>query len=209
MNAILVALALAGGPQPDDALRQELLAMTQADQAARVAIIKAFADRGVDLTGGKPITDPAVVAAMTAENAKLAATDAAHRTRLKAIVSQCGWPGKSRVGADGEGAAWLVVQHADADPAFQDECLKLMAAAPPGEVEGKHLAYLTDRTLITRKRPQRYGTQMGANFEPLPIEDPKQVDALRAKLGLMPLAEYRLRAKAEYEKLSGKTPGKD
>jgi hypothetical protein len=129
-----------------------------------------------------------------------AMADGANRTRLKAIVQEFGWPGKSLVGADGANAAWLLIQHADADREFQKDCLRLMEAAPAGEVEGKHIAYLTDRVLVGAGKPQKYGTQLGADFKPLPIADEGNVDDRRAKLGLPSLAEYIKTAKAEYEK---------
>ena len=35
----------------------------------------------------------------------------AHTARLRAIVSEYGWPGRSLVGEDGADAAWLLLQH--------------------------------------------------------------------------------------------------
>src|SRR5262245_16811487 len=55
--------------------------------------------------------------------------DEANTARMKEIVEKYGWPGKSIVGADGAFAAWLLVQHADADPDFQAYCLELMKEA--------------------------------------------------------------------------------
>jgi hypothetical protein len=49
----------------------------------------------------------------------LQAVDAANTARMKRIVAERGWPGRSLVGDDGAQAAWLLVQHADHDPAFQ------------------------------------------------------------------------------------------
>ena len=192
----------------NEPLRRELLDMDTADQAARTAMLKVFGEKGIALTPGKPITDPRALAVMAEEGQKLAKVDDAHRARLKAIVDAHGWPGKSLVGADGAHAAWLLVQHADADPAFQQKCLRLMEAAPAGEVAGKDIAYLTDRVLIGQRKPQRYGTQLGPDFKPLPVEDETQVDARRAKLGLPSLAAYQKAAKAEYDKLLGKPQDK-
>jgi hypothetical protein len=210
-TALLIASAITLGeaqlpndvpPIKNESLRQELLAMEKADQAARAAMLAELGRKGISIHSGKPITDPAALQVIATESAKLSKLDEAHRTRLKAIVKEFGWPGKSLVGADGAHAAWLLLQHADADRAFQTDCLRLMEAAPAGEVEGKHIAYLTDRVLIGAGKPQKYGTQLGADFKPLPILDKGEVDARRAKLGLPPLAEYIKTAKAEYEKLS-------
>ena len=56
-------------------------------------------------------------------------------------------------------------------------------------------------------KPQRYGTQMGENFEPRPIEDPTNVEKRRAAVGLPPLAEYVQTAKDAYEKMASGQSG--
>jgi len=48
---------------------------------------------------------------------------------LKEVVRSQGWPGRSLVGEESAHAAWLLVQHADHDPAFQRECLDLLEKA--------------------------------------------------------------------------------
>lgn len=189
-------------PPRNESLRKELIAMEKADQAAREEMLAEFGKKGIEITGGKPITDPTALMVVAAESAKLAKVDEANRTRLKAIVKEFGWPGRSLVGEDGAAAAWLLVQHADADRGFQADCLRLMEAAPAGEVTGKQIAYLTDRVLVGTGKPQRFGTQLGVDFKPAAIADEGEVDARRAKLGLPPLADYIKAAKAEYEKLS-------
>jgi hypothetical protein len=50
-------------------------------------------------------------------------------------------------------AAWLLVQHADHDPAFQRVCLELLGGAVrAGEADVRHHAYLTDRVLLAEGR---------------------------------------------------------
>lgn len=113
---------------------------------------------------------------------------------MQAIVAAHGWPGRSLVGADGATAAWLLVQHADADRTLQGRCLALLeAAVAAGEAEPSELAYLTDRVRCGAGLPQLYGTQMREHegrYAPQPIEDGANVDARRAAVGLGPLAEY-------------------
>src|SRR5207244_6160203 len=88
------------------------------------------------------------------------AIDADNTAWLKDVVRRHGWPGCSLVGAEAANAAWLLVQHADRDPAFQRECLSLMeAAVAAGDASPADLAYLTDRVLRAEGKPQRYGTQ--------------------------------------------------
>lgn len=150
----------------DDQLRAELLRRVEKDQAARKAL------------------DADAVRAADEENLPW----------LKEVVATRGWPGSSLAGTDGAHAAWLLAQHADADPAFQRQCLGLIGAAvEAGEASLLEYAYLTDRVLLHEGRPQVYGTQVtrrdGA-WVPRDLRDPELVDERRAAAGLEPLAKY-------------------
>ena len=158
----------------DPALRRELLALAEKDQAARAAI-KSDGDK------------PAIEAVMAIVREATA--------RMKEVVAKHGWPGKSIVGVDGANAAWLFVQHADADLAFQKACLAQMEPlVASGEVAGKDFAYLWDRVAISEGRKQRYGTQFDGD-DIAPLEDPANVDTRRKSVGLSTLAEYKASAK--------------
>jgi hypothetical protein len=149
--------------------------------------------------------------AMVAEDrrvrAELAATGELHRgyaprmedvhrrnaRDLLAMVRDYGWPSMSLVGEDGSHAAWLVLQHAIAEPEAQRGCLPLLRrAADVGEATPAQVAYLEDRIAFFERRPQRYGTQFDwdeqGRMSPWPIEDTEGVDARRAAVGLPPLA---------------------
>jgi hypothetical protein len=192
-------------------LRRELLAMEKEDQQVRTSVLKALGEKGISLGNNQPITDPALLKVFLEQTQKMAAVDQKNRARLKEMVEKHGWPGKALVGKDGAHAAWLLVQHADGDLDFQKRCLKLMKAAPPGDVEAQDIAYLTDRTLVAQKKKQVYGTQLlqqGSTFKPQPIQDEANVDKRRAEVGLPPLAEYLKSTQAYYEQLSGKRGAK-
>jgi hypothetical protein len=138
---------------------------------------------------------------------RMARADRQNQARLKKIVARHGWPGKTLVGKKAAHAAWVLVQHADNDRAFQKRCLALMKAVPRGEVEPQDLAYLTDRVLVGEGKKQLYGTQLRGEkgvFKPLPIEDEKKVDKRRAAVGMPPLAQYLKTAQAHYEKMAEK-----
>ena len=156
-------------------LRAELLAMVKSDQDVR--------QRSID----KP-KDPAI-------DAEMRAIDTRDTARMKQIVAQYGWPSERLVGVDGADAAWALVQHADADPAFQAKCLPLIqAAADRGEASKQDLALLTDRVLLSEGKEQVYGTQFTwrtGKVEPRPLADPAHVDERRKAMGMMPLEEYR------------------
>ena len=121
----------------------------------------------------------------------VAKIDEENRTRLKKIVEQYGWPTITMVGKDGAFAAWLLVQHSDADPQFQATALKLMEPLlEKREALRENYAYLFDRL----NRPQRFGTQGSCKskglWAPREIENPAEVDRRRTEVGMQPLAEY-------------------
>jgi hypothetical protein len=80
----------------NEALHDELMAMFEEDRAGR-------------LSGDWDIVD-----------------DRARTERLKWIIAQYGWPTFDLVGEDGADAAWLIAQHSDLDPEFQQEALNLI-----------------------------------------------------------------------------------
>ena len=167
-------------PAQVETLREELLDRVENDQVARKAIDELIRRKEVTLD------NPGIK--------KMMEIDRQNTTWLKVIVEKHGWPGKSLVGEEGAHSAWLLVQHADHDVAFQKKCLDLLkAAVEQEEASPQDFAYLTDRVLIAEKRRQIYGTQLtqeGDKFKPLPIEDEEHVDDRRKEIGLQPLAEY-------------------
>jgi len=120
--------------------------------------------------------------------------DESNTKLLKEIVEKIGWPTVSKVGYDASCAAWLLVQHADHDPEYQQYCLNLMRQEPVEEAIKQNIAFLEDRVRANTGRPTLYGTQFGYNkageFGPLPIEDRKNVNEKREEMGLVPFEEY-------------------
>lgn len=164
----------------EPALRRELLALREEDQAARQAMIATSKDQ--------------------AARERVAAIDAKSTARMKAIVAKHGWPGKSLVGEDGARTAWLLVQHADQDRAFQKQCLALLEKAyKAGEAREIDYAYLLDRVAVGEGKPQRYGTQF-RDGGPQPIEDEANVDARRKAIGLPSMADYAKQMEQMYGK---------
>lgn len=157
-------------------VRDELLRMQRDDQAARAAFGQ----------GRAPTR---------AEETVLVDTDARHLRRLKAIIGDGGFPAAADVGRDGVAAAWLLVQHADADPGFQQRILSgLEGLGEADGISGEQVALLTDRVLLAQGKPQRYGSQYQGNpGEPpsmRPVEDPAGLDERRARMHMMPSATY-------------------
>jgi len=170
------ACAAPRGPTDWPEQRAELARRVEVDQEARRAMM---AGGAIDLELAH----------------RLESIDADNTAWMKTLVARHGWPTLAAAGAEACGNAWLLVQHADRDVAFQEHCLALLeAAVARGEAEKKHLAYLSDRVAMHRGRPQRYGTQfrqVDGKLEPYTLEDPARVDAWRAEAGLGTLDEYR------------------
>ena len=114
---------------------------------------------------------------------------------MRVVLAQHGWPGRRLVGDEGSHGAWLLLQHADQDTALQHTALRLLeGAVRSGDASARDLAYLTDRVRVAEGRPQVYGTQLEYDSRgcaaPRPSEEPAQVDARRASVGLEPVAQY-------------------
>jgi len=125
--------------------------------------------------------------------------DRANTAWLKALFERCGFPDTDRHGEQAQRDAWLLVQHADHDVAFQKHVLSLLEkiAAQRAEPLGRSFAYLADRVAVAERRPQLYGTQLMAPAErPCdvdfnPMDDRAKVEERRAALGLPPLDIYK------------------
>jgi hypothetical protein len=136
-----------------------------------------------------------------------------HALRLAQILAEHGWPGERQVGADGAEAAWLIVQHAIAQPGFQRQALAMLKAATGrGEAPAWQAAMLEDRIRTFEGRPQRYGTQFdwdaAGQLSPLSIEDQASVDERRKALGLRPLQD-EIAAKRDAAVRAGERPPAD
>jgi hypothetical protein len=116
--------------------------------------------------------------------------------RLKGIFAQYGFPGYALVGEQGSTNFWLMTQHCDKDPAFQEQVLSAMQAQlKHHNADPKNFAYLTDRVRINTNRKQLYGTQVTYNTDscqavPKPLADSLNVNQRRKAIGLEPLESY-------------------
>jgi hypothetical protein len=153
-------------------LRAELLAMAEADQTLRA-----------DLSPTR-MGDTTFISQML--NSQME-----HQARMSQILDEHGWPDAGMVGTDGAQAAWLLVQHGDAD--LQARALSLMRGSADAGVTAADIAMLTDRILVERGEPQLYGTQfqfVDGNLVQDAVDDPDSIDARRAEVGLPPMDEY-------------------
>jgi hypothetical protein len=182
--------ALRGSGAASDPWRAELARRVGRDQFARTTL--------PDLSPPGGWTDGVSAPARRYLNAlastEMCAIDQDNTAWLKAALARRGWPLISRDGKDADNQAWLLVQHADMDPAWQAQVLaQLTDLAPKGETNVKNYAYLFDRVAMKHGGPQRYGTQghcVGAGKWSPFDDEPGDLDARRATVGLPSEADY-------------------
>ncbi len=120
--------------------------------------------------------------------------DSCNLIQVEAIISKYGWLGKSCVGGRGNTTLYLVIQHADL--ATQEKYFPLLQqSVADSESRPCDLAYLQDRILMRQGKKQLYGSQVVRNKttgvqEFYPIEDEKNVNDRRRKVGLDTIETY-------------------
>ncbi len=171
-------------------LADKLAARPMAEQMLRVA--SSWGDGGAKEAPSLPSNVRAIVVAEL--GAAISEHDHANTEWLKAIVAKQGWPRRSDVGEHQANSAWLLVQHADMDPAFQLQALRLMEPLiGRGEASKQNYAYLYDRVFLKTTGKQRYATQMtcsGGKYVPLPLESETALPRRRAEAGLPSMQSY-------------------
>jgi len=94
----------------NEALRRELLAMREEDRRVRT-----------ELANAGELGGPYVP--------RMEDVHIRNAARLRALISEHGWPVEDIVGKDGSEAAWLIAQHAIGEPEFQRMALSLLQVA--------------------------------------------------------------------------------
>lgn len=119
--------------------------------------------------------------------------DSSNLIAVKAILDKYGWLGSDIVGAKGNSALFLVIQHSD-DTTQQFYLPIMRKAVKDNAASSQDLAKLEDRVAIHQGKKQIYGTQMGFDEETesyflLPLLDPVNVNKRRESMGLEPLPD--------------------
>lgn len=180
------------------ALRAALLSRMESDQETRRAVMESVASSLDGQPSAQLLRD-------------MRDQDEANREWLTEYLTRYSWPTLSQVGKDGAHAAWMIVQHADADREFQQKCLVMIRGlydAQPKEVDPIDLAYLTDRVRVANGMGQLYGTQVvmrNGIFRPVKIENPEEVERRRAGLGLQSMENYLNSLEQHYARTFGNT----
>ena len=171
-----------------EAVEKRILFMKKIDQIVRVALVQHWKDPmpGEDGTAyGEHVTRV------------FNEIDPPHTAELKRILEARRWKWITRTefGDEVSEAAWLLVQHADRDPAFQKKILGIMEKLPETEVFKRDAAYLFDRVAVKTNAPQRYATQWDCDGATPVVQGPEldleAVEKRRAAIGLEPLDEYK------------------
>lgn len=168
------------------AVQQQLRDAYIADQAARLAYIELRTDdrQGADFWAQRLAMANAIV------------LDGVNTALLETLLMDYDWIDSERFGNRIASHAWLIAQHADANPEFQKAVLLRMEPyLATGGVRQRDYAYLYDRVAVNTGGLQRYGTQPleecnpDGSLSPKPLEDPDRVDVRRAELGMEPMSD--------------------
>jgi hypothetical protein len=171
------ALIARNGPGTDGALRAQLIALAEQDQAAR------------GFQGGAPVDKQHYRQATN-----LMEIDKGLTEQLKQIVTAKGWPTIAMVGMEASNAAMLILTHT-ADHEWQRSLLpQLERLADSKLIDGSSLALVIDKDLTAHGQPQRYGSQfklVDGQMAMIAVEDPGSLDRLRAEALLPPMDVYK------------------
>jgi len=129
-------------------------------------------------------------------NNQVQKTDSLNYFMIRNIISKYGYPNFDKIGINGSHNFWLIIQHQDKHPEFQDSVLTLMKVeVDKAKVLAQDYAYLLDRVKVNTGQFQVYGTQMTLNkdktsFEPKPVIDPDRLNERRKSMGLNTIESY-------------------
>jgi hypothetical protein len=207
--AVLVLLLLSAmgsvraQPKPNPALKRELDSLYVADQRWRLLLFDPHINRRPDslskaLGVPKGYLQPYLIGQMLH-------TDSANLRRVRGLLKQYGYPGKTLVGEPTNEAAWNIIQHSDA---IRQYLPLIKKAAKRGELPYRLYAQMLDRQLMRAGKPQLYGTQ-GMSYSHTnaatgqreaqppfiwPIKDPAGVNERRRQAGFTSTVEQNAAA---------------
>ncbi len=119
-----------------------------------------------------------------------------NQLRAEHLFNQHGFLGYDIVGEKGSQDFWLLVQHSDHNPKFQNEVLeKMKIEVDKNNADPNSFALLTDRVKINTEKKQIYGTQVDYNWKiaqafPKNLADSASVNERRKSVGLEPIEIY-------------------
>jgi hypothetical protein len=123
---------------------------------------------------------------------KIRYADSVNVLKITEIIDKYGWLGTEDVGKNGTLTLFLVIKHSGFYT--QQKYLPILKEAVRNKkADASSLALLEDNVHLTKTGKQIYGSQVtlvSGMMYIFPLEDPENVDKLRAEAGLHPLEEY-------------------
>ncbi|WP_339654361.1 DUF6624 domain-containing protein [uncultured Maribacter sp.] len=119
-----------------------------------------------------------------------------HEKRLQQIFKNIGFAGYDLVGEEGSRNFFLMVQHSDHNPVFQNRVLeKMKIEVDKSNASSSSYGLLVDRVNLNTGKAQIYGTQVTYNMNtgqayPKKMEDSVNVNERRISIGLEPIEDY-------------------
>lgn len=104
--------------------------------------------------------------------------------KVENIISRYGWLGKSKIGELANSTLFMVIQHAQDNGVREKFYPLLEESVNEGESRPSDLAAMKDRILIQNGKPQIYGTQSDHSGQLLPVENIKDLNKRRRRVGL-------------------------
>lgn len=163
-------------------IRNELHEINNSDQGIRLLLIEVRKKYGRESEEEKRV------------RSIMKKADDTNADKIQDIIDRAGWLGSDKVGYYGNQTYFLAIQHVE-DTIVQKRYLPVLRkAVKEGRAEPWQYAFLQDRLLMNQGKPQIYGTQKIISADPeksylIPLQDPENVDELRAEVGLGPLQE--------------------
>jgi len=120
--------------------------------------------------------------------------DSLNVIQVRKILDERGWLSADEVSENGNAALFLVIQHADLKTQLQYLPM-IRKAVKKGIASGIELAMLEDRVAIRKGKKQIYGSQILKDKETgkyyvAPLDNPKEVNSRRHKVGLGRIEDY-------------------
>lgn len=176
--------AQAVAQETNTTLRDELLKMRDVDQQARERCAKGGGDEQI-----KCLVET------------LEKIDKPNTARLNEIFNQYGFPGERLVGKEGVRSFLILLQHASDETLRRKSLKPITKAFKRREIPPQDYANFVDRLLVRQNKPQIYGSNFDFKDGKLvmsQVEDRKNLDKRRRKIGLPTIEEYAKKLKEVY-----------
>jgi hypothetical protein len=130
---------------------------------------------------------------LSEEWGKIHLVDSVNTITVTRIIDSAGWLGVDRIGDIGNTTLFLIIQHSELETQKKYLIHLKEAHRKKWKISVADIGYLEDRIAQKEGKPQIYGTQftqINGKMEFYPIEDRKNVNKRRKKMGMGLIEEY-------------------